>query len=165
METTQAWGPDPVPRASGMGRALAAGLAGVATVTVLNEAGRRVLRRAPRAERLGERAIERLARRAGYRPGRRQRYALALAGEVLANGLYYAIAAAPRRRGLLTGVALGALAGAGAIALPPRLGLGRWPTRRSARTKALTFGWYLAAGIAAGSVARALGPPSVSWTF
>jgi hypothetical protein len=146
-------------------RAAAAGLAGVATVTFLNEAGRKLLRGAPRAELLGTKAVGKLARRAGFRPSGRQKYLLALAGEVVSNGAYYALAAAARRRGLGAGALLGALAGAGAVALPPRLGLGRWATRRTARTKALTFGWYLAAGLAAGAVARGLGPPKVAWTF
>lgn len=162
---TDAWGPDPVPRMGGAARAIAAGLAGVATVTFLNEAGRKALRRAPRAELLGKRAVGRLARRAGFRPSERQRYALALAGEVASNGAWYALAASARGRSLAAGALLGALAGAGAVALPPRLGLGRWPTRRARRTKALTFTWYLAAGLAAGAVARALGPPKVAWTF
>jgi hypothetical protein len=162
---TQAWGPDQVPRAGGAARAVAAGVAGVAAVTILNEAGRKVLREAPRVELLGKRAVGRLARKAGFRPNDRERYLLALAGEVASNGAYYALAAAARRRSLGTGALLGALAGAGAVALPPMLGLGRWPTRRTARTQALTFGWYLAAGLAAGAVARALGPRKVDWTF
>jgi hypothetical protein len=77
---------------------------------------------------------------------------------VLSNGAYYALPALTRRP-LATGIALGALAGAGAVALPPRLGLGRLPTRRTRRTRALTFAWYLAAGVAAGLVARRAAAP------
>jgi hypothetical protein len=135
------------------GRAIMAGLVGAATVTALNELGRRTIAGAPRAELLGVRAVGPLARAAGARPSRRQAFLLALAGEVLSNGAYYALPALTRRP-LATGIALGALAGLGAVALPPRLGLGRWPTRRTARTRALTVAWYLAAGVAAGLVAR-----------
>lgn len=141
-------------RASGTGgRAFSAGLAGAATVTVLNELGRRTIRGAPRAELLGVRAVGALARAAGVVPSGEQAFLLALAAEVISNGAYYALPALTKRP-LAAGIALGALAGAGAVALPPRLGLGRWPTRRTGRTRALTFAWYLAAGVAAGLVAR-----------
>jgi hypothetical protein len=134
-------------------RALAAGLAGAFTVTALNEVGRRTLSSAPRAELLGARGVRKLAGRLGRRPSRAGALRLALAGELVSNGLYYATPALSPRP-LLTGLVLGALAGWGAVALPPRLGLGRWPTRRSARTRALSFTWYLAAGAVAGLVAR-----------
>jgi hypothetical protein len=136
-------------------RALAAGVAGVATVTALNEGARRVWRGAPRIELLGERAAGRLARRAGFRPGKRDRFRLALAGELLADGAYFALAAIPARRALSAGAALGLLAGAGALALPGPLGLGTRPTRRTRETAWATVAWYLAAGIAAGVAARA----------
>jgi hypothetical protein len=138
-------------------RALAAGLAGAAVVTALNEGGRRTLRAAPRAELLGMRAVRKVAGRFGVRPSRGEAFGVSLAGELLSNGVYYALPAFARRP-LRTGLLLGALAGAGAVALPPRLGLGSWPTRRSRRTRTLSFAWYLAGGLAAGIVARALRP-------
>lgn len=134
-------------------RALAAGLAGALTVTALNEVGRRALASAPRAELLGMRGVRKLAGRLGRRPSRAGAFRLALAGELVSNGLYYA-APALSPTPLLAGLVLGAIAGWGAVALPPRMGLGRWPTRRSARTRALSFMWYLAAGAIAGVVAR-----------
>jgi hypothetical protein len=158
------WGPEPRVGGAG-GRAVAAGLAGVATVTILNEVGRRVLRAAPRIEILGERAVGRLARRAGYRPRRRQRHLIALAAEVLSDGAWFGLAGLSRRRPLASGAALGALAGALALALPGPLGLGERPTRRTSRTAALTLAWYLAAGLAAGTTARALAPRPPDWTF
>jgi hypothetical protein len=132
-----------------------AGLAGMATVTALNELGRRTLRGAPRADRVGVRGVRAIARRVGRRPSRRQAYWWALGGEVVSNGAWYALAALYPRP-LAGGALLGALAGAGAVLLPPRMGLGWRPTRRSGRTAAMAFGWYLAAGLAAGAIAARL---------
>jgi hypothetical protein len=155
------------PQAVGTGRALraaAAGLAGMATVTALNELGRRAIPGAPRAEKLGVRGVQELARRVGRRPSRREAYWWALGGEALSNGLFYALPAFYGRP-LRAGGVLGVLAGAGAVLLPPRLGLGRRPTRRSGRTAAMAFGWYVAAGLAAGLVASRLAPKGPGWAF
>jgi hypothetical protein len=155
------------PQAVGGGRALRAamaGLAGVATVTALNEVGRRTVRGAPRAEKLGVRSVRAIARRTGHRLGREEAYRWALAGEVLSNGAYYALAGLYPSP-LTAGALLGALAGGAAVLLPPKLGLGVRPTRRSGRTAAMAFGWYFAAGLAAGLVARRLRPRGPGWSF
>jgi hypothetical protein len=146
-------------------RALAAGAAGVAVVTGLNEVGGRVWDRAPRIERLGQRAVGAVARRAGLSLDDRERFWAALAGAILTDGAYFALAGLPSRRNRGTGLLLGALAGAGALLLPGRLGLGERPTRRTPETAWATLGWYLAAGLAAGMVARRMRPPEPDWTF
>jgi len=137
------------------GRALAAGLAGAATAALLEALGRRVLAPAPRAEVPGEHAVAELLRRLGRRP--RGRDALLLAVERVSSGVWFAVAGIARRHAVVTGAALGALAGAGALVLPPALGPG--PSRRSARSGPLAFGAYLAGGVVAGLVGRALAPP------
>jgi hypothetical protein len=134
-----------------LGRTALAGLAAAAAVTALNEVGRRVVDDAPRVEVLGQRGVRKLARQVGRRPDARQAYWLALAGEVVSNGSYYALAGASRRP-RRAAVLLGAAAGAGAVLLPGVLGLGTAPTRRTARTAALSFAWYLAGGLAAAAV-------------
>jgi hypothetical protein len=142
------------PRGTALG-AVAAGLAGTAVVTALNEGVRRVLPGAPHAEWLGERGVRAIARRAGVAPPRgRALYWTALAGEVLSNTAYYATPGLARRRPFLAAAALGVAAGLGAVFLPERLGLGRSPTRRSRRTATLSFAWYLAGGLAAGLAHR-----------
>jgi hypothetical protein len=142
--------------------AIGAGLAGAAAVTALNEAGRRLWSRAPRAELLGERGVKAIARGLGRRPPRgRSLFVWALAGEALSNTGYYALAARARRP-LLAGGLLGLTAGVLAVALPAPLGLGRRPTGRSAQTAALTIAWYTAGGLAAGWVA---GRRRESWSY
>ncbi len=146
-------------------RALAAGAVGVGVLTGLNEAARRVWDRAPRIERLGERAVGGIARRAGASPDASERFWVALAGAVLADGAYFALAGLPRRRNRGAGLLLGALAGTGALLLPGPLGLGERPTRRTRETAWATIAWYVAAGLAAGIAARRLRPPEPDWTF
>jgi len=57
---------------------------------------------------------------------------------------------------ILRGAVLGVAAGLGAVVLSPYLGLGRRPRGLTPRTKAKTFAWYLAGGLAAGAAFRGL---------
>jgi hypothetical protein len=63
--------------------------------------------------------------------------------------------AAPRYSQAL-GTLLGAAGGVGAVLLPERLGLGRHPVRRTARTGLMTVAWYTAGGAIAGAVYQRL---------
>ena len=112
-------------------------------------------RRAPRLDRVGQRALARGLRRAGRTPPRgRARYFAAMAGDLAANTLYYSLVGAGASRPWLRGLALGAGAGAGAVTLVPRLGLGRRAVRRTPATALMTVGWYLLGGLAAAGAAR-----------
>ena len=60
----------------------------------------------------------------------------ALVGDLAANTLYYAlVAVGSPRRPLVRGAVLGALAGVGAVVLPPRIGLGGPPHGTNPRTQ------------------------------
>ena len=136
---------------------LAAGLAGALALTALHEAARRLRPRdAPRMDVLGERGLRRLLAKADAgQPAEPTAYALTMTGDVLGNALYYAlVGSGPHslRRGLL----LGAVAGAGGVALPGPLGLGTAPSGRTPQTRAMTVAWYTVGGAVAGAVARAL---------
>jgi hypothetical protein len=48
------------------------------------------------------------------------------------------------------------LAGVGAVVLPPLLGLGQQPGRRTPWTELMTVAWYTAGGVAAAAVAERL---------
>jgi hypothetical protein len=108
---------------------------------------------------LGRRALERAAKVIPFPKFRtgpeKQRWALG--GDLVANTLYYALVGAGRPEKIVQrGIALGALAGLGALALPGPLGLGTQPSRRRASTSAMTFAWYFAGGLAAAGAYRAL---------
>ncbi len=141
-----------------MNVSLWSGLAGAATVNLANETARRFLPDAPRMDLVGEHALTRILRAVGAGPLKgRKLYAAALAGDLISNTGYYG-AVARSSRPVLSGLMLGAMAGAGAVGLTPKLGLGKAEVQLTPRTAWLTFGWYLAGGLVAGVLARVLAP-------
>lgn len=137
---------------------LASGFLGALTLTLIHEAARRATPDAPRMDTLGRRGIARGLEAVGVAPpDRDELQALAFAGDLLSNTLYYGlVGAGSARHALLRGAVLGSVAGIGAVVLPPILGLGRRPRGLDARTKAMTFAWYLAGGLAAGAAFGAI---------
>jgi hypothetical protein len=107
---------------------------------------------------LGMRAIAKSMRGVGQEPPPADElHALALAGDMAGNSLYYSLVAAGKPEGaLLCGTILGLAAGVGAVLLPEPLGLGDAPSARTPETKAMTIGWYLAGGLAAAFAYRML---------
>jgi hypothetical protein len=108
---------------------------------------------------LGMRAIAKsLQRGAGQEPPPADElHTLALAGDIVANSLYYSLVGVGRPRGAVArGALLGLAAGVGAVLLPEPLGLGNEPSARTTETKAMTIGWYLAGGLAAALAYRLL---------
>lgn len=137
--------------------ALAGGLAGALTLTLIHETARRLRPDAPRMDMLGRRALARGLARLGVEPPSDELQGLALAGDLATNSLYYAlVGVGSPGRALVRGAALGTAAGLGAITLPPVLGLGRAPRGLTTRTKAMTAAWYLAGGLAAAATFRLL---------
>ncbi len=132
---------------------LGSGLAGAVALNVLHEAVRQVVPQAPRADLLGERSIKK-----GYEaldetpPTGTSLYVQAMAGDVFSNAVYYSLVGLNPKQPLLTGAALGLLAGVGAVTLPGPLGLGDAPTTRTNATVAMTIGWYLFGGLVTGAV-------------
>jgi hypothetical protein len=107
---------------------------------------------------LGMRAIAKSMRGVGQEPPPDDElHALALAGDVAGNSLYYSLVGVGRPEGaLLRGTILGLAAGVGAVLLPEPLGLGEAPSARTPQTKAMTIGWYLAGGLTAALAYRLL---------
>ena len=139
--------------------AAVSGLAGAATVTVLNEVVRRMAPdSAPRMEILGMRAAK-----AGFEaaemdvPPRRALMPMTFAAEAISNTAYYSLVGlAWPNNALAAGAALGLAAGIGAVFLPGPMGLGEAPSARSTETKLMTVAWYLAGGIVAGMVRKGI---------
>ena len=148
-----------------METALISGLAGAATVTLLNETVRRVAPEvAPRMEILGMRAMKAGFEAAGADvPPRRDLIKLAFGGEVASNTAYYSLVGMARpENAVAAGAALGLAAGLGAVLLPGPMGLGQKPSTRSPGTTAMTVAWYFAGGLVAGLVARSMGERTVN---
>lgn len=127
-------------------RALGAGLAGTLLVTAVQKlvAG---APDAPRMDRIGMRALagSRLALGLPVPPARRL-HREALAGDLVANSLYYGLLAGRARHPWRRGLAIGLLAGIGGALLPQRIGLaGRRHARP--RTQAATVALYTLGGL------------------
>jgi hypothetical protein len=90
-------------------------------------------------------------------PAGRALYNWTLAGDLASNAAYFgAVGAGSRERSVALGAALGIAAGAGAVLLPPYLGLSGATTGRTSATAALTVALYTAGGLVAGTIYRAL---------
>lgn len=139
--------------------ALASGLAGALTVTVTHELVRRVYPHAPRVDLVGMRAVARTWRATGHEPPTRDdRYAIALAGDLVSNAAWYALVELGDPRGRWArGALLGLVGGLGAAYLPAPLGLGDAPVGRTNATRALTVAWYVLGGLAAAVVGEWMG--------
>ena len=138
--------------------ALAAGVCGAVALTALHQLARRVTDDAPRMDVLGERAIARTVRAAGGTlPMQPTLHRWALAGDLVANSAYYSLVACGRDTHLWTrAIAMGLAAGAGALVLPRRIGLGDAPKRDHLPNQIMTVAWYLVGGLAAACAGRAL---------
>jgi len=107
---------------------------------------------------LGERAIARTVQAAGGTlPMQPTLHRWALAGDLLANSAYYSLVACGRGAHMWKrGVAMGLAAGAGALVLPRRIGLGDPPRSQHVPNQIMTVAWYLIGGLAAACAGRAL---------
>ena len=143
---------------STVGKTLFAGLTGAVVLTAAHEALRRVRSDAPRMDVVGKRAVTRAFRRFGTRPPRGSRmYGTALAADLLANTAYYSAFLLGRaKRPWLRQSTAGLLAGLGALALPPIVGLGFAPRSYRRKNQLLTIGLYLLGGLTAAAAYRRL---------
>jgi hypothetical protein len=139
-------------------KALFAGAVGSVALTAVHQTARLLTDAAPRMDLLGMRALAQTFEAAGQAlPSRDTLYDLTLAADLVSNALYYSLVGVGEegtewRRGALLGLA----AGAGAVVLPPLLGLGSAPSRRTTATAVMTVAWYTVGGLAAAGTARLL---------
>src|SRR5687768_8049863 len=100
---------------------LLSGAAGAVALTAVHQAARAVTDSAPRMDVVGMRALARGATAAGKEPPKTHAglYGATLAGDLVANTIYYSLATTYTR-----GTVLGLMAGIGALVLPERMGLG-----------------------------------------
>lgn len=139
-------------------RALGSGVIGALALNLLHETARQFIPDAPRVDVLGKRAIAVAYQATGHEPPPDDElYAMAMAGDLASNSLYYSlIGLSERRNALLCGALLGFGAGVGAVALPGKIGLGSGPSARTPATQAMTVAWYTVGGLAAATAYRML---------
>ena len=138
--------------------ALVAGMAGAVALTAVHQVARRVTADAPRMDVLGERAIARIVQaRTGRIPVGRKLNRLALVGDLVANAAFYSMVACGKEpRMWRRAVAMGLAAGAGALMLPRRIGLGDPPNSSHLGNQIMTVAWYLIGGLAAAAAGQGL---------
>ncbi len=141
--------------------ALIGGAIGATTLTLIHEIARRIIPGAPRVDTLGRRALAIGLESVGVDPpGYETLQAVALAGDIATNTLYYALAGlGPREGATLRGAIWGAIGGVGTAVLPPLVGLGHREAAGTPARTAMTIAWYLAGGIAAGAAIEGMGRP------
>lgn len=131
-------------------KGLIAGAAGATVLTALHEIAHRTTGERPNLDTLGVRSMKKFL----DIPADRQ---TALGGDLVANTMYYGMVgtfgAGPAP---FAGALLGLAAGMGSVVLPEPLGLGSDTTNISHRTEWMSVGMYLAGGLVAGMVYRAL---------
>src|SRR6476620_11529533 len=134
--------------------ALAGGLAGAATITLLHESIRRVVPEAPRMDRLGMQAISKGLKKAGKKvPNDDALFNITMAGDLVSNALYYSAAAIGSEKNIwIRGTALGLAAGLGAVLLPEPLGLNKKHSNRTVATQVMTVGLYVTGALVATAV-------------
>lgn len=138
--------------------ALAGGLAGAATITLLHESIKRVVPEAPRMDRLGMQAISKGLKKAGKKvPKEEALFNITMAGDLVSNALYYSAAAIGSEKNIwLRGTALGVAAGLGAVLLPEPLGLNKKYSNRTVATQVMTVGLYVTGALVATAVIKLL---------
>jgi hypothetical protein len=137
---------------------LGGGLAGACAVTLLNESVRKIVPKAPRMDLLGMNAISKGLNAAGIKtPTGTKLYTLAMAGDILSNSMYYALAGTGNEKNIwLKSSLLGLAAGVAAVTLPGPMGLSEKYSARSTQTRVMTIGLYVAGALVATSIMKIL---------
>jgi hypothetical protein len=136
---------------------MAGGLAGALSVTMMQELLKRVDPSAPRIDLLRKQAAFKIADKMGNgSTTARTVNSMGMAGDIISNTLYFSLTAAAGKRAIPIGSILGLSMGAGAIALPSKLGLNSYFTGGTRKRKLMTMGMYLVGGLVAAAVSRCL---------
>jgi hypothetical protein len=134
--------------------ALEGGLAGATALTVLHEATRKVVPKAPRMELLGMQALSRLKKET---PKSKKQYdslyGQALVADIITNTLFFSLVGIGKKKGAgLRGGLLGAAAGLTGLLLPRKLGMYSGASNRTGATKLMTVALYTIGGVVAAGV-------------
>jgi hypothetical protein len=134
---------------------MAGGLAGALSVKMMQELMKRVDPSAPRLDLLRKQAGFKIADKMGNgSTNARKLNNMTAAGEIFSNTLYFSLTAAAGKKAIPLGSLLGLGMGAGAVALPSKLGLNSYFSAGTRKRKLMTMGIYLVGGLVAAAVSR-----------
>jgi hypothetical protein len=131
------------------------GLAGAGALTLVNETVKRVDKDAPRLDLLGTNAAAKIVKGTGLKTPQfaQNLFPAALAGDLVSNTLYFAMAQGETKyKTLLRGAMLGLGAGVAAVTLAKPLGIDSQPKAQPAKTNALTIAYYVLGGLVAAAM-------------
>jgi hypothetical protein len=134
------------------------GLAGACALTLINEGIQRIDRTAPRLDLLGMNAVAKLVKGPKSAPPVvKNLLPMAVAGDLVSNTLYYALASGRTKKStLIKGALLGLGAGLGAVALPKPMGLEPSHTNLTGKTQVMTVLYYIIGGLVAAAAINAI---------
>lgn len=136
---------------------MAGGLAGALSVTLMQEILKRVDPSAPRIDLLRKQAAFKIADRVSNgSTDARKVNSMGLAGDIISNTLYFSLTATGGKKAIPIGSLLGLGMGAGAIALPSKVGLNPYFSAGTRKRRWMTMGMYLIGGLVAASVSRCI---------
>lgn len=135
---------------------LLAGLAGAVALNVLHESLKNK-RTTPRIDFLGEQALQKTVRYFGGNiTDTDQLYTATLAGDIVSNTIYYSLIASGKSNFIWTkAIAMGLMAGIGAVKLPEPMGLNPKPVAKTDQIKVMTVGYYVFGALVTALVATA----------
>jgi hypothetical protein len=135
---------------------LGGGLAGACAVTLIHESVRKIVPKAPLIDLLGMNAISKGLNIAGIKtPTGNKLYTMALAGDILGNSIYYALAGTGDEKNIwLKSSIFGLAAGVAAVSLPGPLGLEEKHSAKTTETKLMTIGLYVAGALVATAIMK-----------
>ena len=138
--------------------ALGGGATGAAALTLLHETVKRINPNAPRMDLLGMYALSKTLRNMRMKtPHQKQLFLWTMAGDLLANSIYYMLIGAGGRKNIWAkAISLGLVAGLGGVLLPKHLGLNDAPSNRTPQTKLMTVAWYLVGALVAAAAIKRL---------
>jgi hypothetical protein len=137
--------------------ALAAGLAGAVVLTLTHKALQKLFDDAPHMDLMGEEALQKTAHKMDIDIPKEKSYGITLAGDIVANSLYYALAAiGSPKNALLRSSVLGLAAGAGGVLLPKHIGLTNAYSNRKLATRLMTMAIYSLGSLVTGKLVTAL---------
>ena len=135
---------------------LISGFAGAAALNVLHESVKNK-RSTPRIDFLGEQALQKTVRYFGGNiTNTTELYTAKLAGDIISNTIYYSCIASGKPAMIWTkAIAMGLIAGIGAVKLPEPLGLNPKSVAKTEQIKSMTVGYYVFGALVTALVATA----------
>ncbi len=143
---------------NGFNKNMFGGLIGALVLNVVHSVAKRVDGAAPAVDEVGEEAIKKTVRAAGFQPPKGNALVAATFGADVASNamLYTMIGYGGDKHLILRGALLGTVVGLATLTIPEQAGLDAKPIKKTERTKVMTVAWYVLGGMAAGLAIKAM---------